>query len=137
MPYVDLIQDLAGRSEWFNEHCRLVGDRIGNQMQVFQRQRQVFREGAIVSDDAQHFSSLAMASQSAPTKLADRGKSKRAAGDVNFSGDPFAHPTFLDDRGNASYFFNFTQKFMPRGSVKIVVAAQNLDVGIAYAGYPH
>jgi hypothetical protein len=49
---VHLIENLAGCGERLDENRFLIADGIGYDVEVFERQREIFGEGAVVSDDA-------------------------------------------------------------------------------------
>jgi len=65
---------------------------------------------------------------------ADGAKGQSVAGDIDFTNDAFAQPAFLFVRANACNVLHFSDKFMSRSAAKIVVAAQDFDVGVADAG---
>ena len=67
----DLLQDFASGSERFDEHGLLIGDVLRNEVQVFQRQSQVFGECAVMSRDAEHGPPRAMRFQSAAAEIAN------------------------------------------------------------------
>src|SRR5947207_9142956 len=129
--YVQLIENFASRCERLDEHSRLVADRIGNYVQTFKRQGQIFGECAIMRHDAENLAPLAMPRKAAFAKPANRLKSQRAARNVNFSSDALADPAFLHRGGNLGCVLNFADKFMSRRSAKIMIAAQNFNIGVA------
>ena len=132
-----LVQNLAGGGERFDEHGRLIADRIGYRVHIFNRQRQIFREGAVVRHDAKYLAALAMSCESSFAKKADCAETKCTARDIDFSGDALSYPSILNGRGYASNVLHFADKLVAWCSAKIVVTAQNFDIGIADSGEPH
>src|SRR5882757_9441807 len=81
---VELIQNLARCGQRLDEHSLLVADAGGDKMQIFNRERQVFRERSIVRHDSKDGPPRAVGLQSALAKIAHRPKSVSYAADINF-----------------------------------------------------
>src|SRR5271154_1450951 len=67
-----LIQDFARCGEWFDENGLLVGDRIGDAVKIFERERQVLGEGSVVVDDAEDGALGTVGVKTTPAELTDR-----------------------------------------------------------------
>ena len=89
---VDLLQDFAGGGQWLDEDGLLIGDGGGNEVEIFERQRQIFGEGAVVIHDANDGAACAMRFEAAAAEGAFRAKVVCGAGDVDFAGDALAEP---------------------------------------------
>ena len=87
--------------------------------------------------DAKHRSPGTMRFQSAPAKIAYWAITVSRAGDIDLANDAAAHPASPLMRGNAANLRDLTDKFMPQRAAKIMIAAQNLNVGIANPSQPH
>jgi hypothetical protein len=72
--------------------------------------------------------------QSAAAKFAEWAESESGAGDINFAGDAAAWPAFLFMAWRAAHIHHFSDEFVAGRSAKIVVAAEDFDVGVADAG---
>src|SRR5258708_30171682 len=92
---VHLMQNFTRRSQRFDEYSRFIADRVRDQMQIFEWQRQIFRKRAGVGHNAQHFAALAMPPEPASAESANGTESKRPAGNIDFARDTLANPTFL------------------------------------------
>jgi len=86
-----------------------------------------------VSDDSENFAAGAVRFQSAAAKFARRVESESGAGDIDFAGDSASQPAFLFMASRAAYVDHFANEFVSGGSAKIVVAAEDFDVGVADA----
>ena len=105
-------------------------------MKIFERQRETFCKSAVVRDDAENFAPRAVRFQAAAAKTAQRAETECRAADIDFAHDAPADPARAFERG-AAHVFYFTDKFVAGGSPKVVITAQNLDVGIADACQAH
>ena len=74
---IDLIEDFAGGGQRFDEDGLFVGNGTGSFVQIFNREREVFGESAVVIDDAEDGAARAVRFQSAETEFADAGCSRR------------------------------------------------------------
>src|SRR5579859_4975022 len=106
-------------------------------MQIFQRQRQIFRERSVMRHDSKNRPSRTVRLQSTLAKIANWQKSIGRTGHVDLAGDAFAYPPLLRRRGNSSDVSYLADKFMSRRAAKPVVATQNLHVRVANTGQPH
>src|SRR6266478_8625614 len=75
--HVNLIQDFARGGERLHKNRLLICDVIWNEMQIFQRQSEIFGEGAVVRDDAENGAARAMRFQAAAAKIAHRLEAMR------------------------------------------------------------
>jgi hypothetical protein len=71
-----------------------------------------------------------MARQATLAKPAHRPEAERVAWDIDFAGDSFPDPPLLHRRRNSARFLHFAYEFVSRCAAKIVVTAQNFQVGI-------
>jgi hypothetical protein len=124
----NLIQDLAGSSERFDENCLFVRHVRGNYVEIFEREREIFREGSIMGHDAQHGAAGAVSFQSATTKFANWPEVVRRAGNIDFAGDAFACPALSLGGGSTCDLDDFSYKFVAGHSVKLMVATQDFNV---------
>jgi hypothetical protein len=130
---VDLFENFTRRGERFGEHGRVIRDARGHAVQIHDRQRQEFGEGAIVAQDSKHTSPLAMRGNSAAAVAAHfpppvMTKSQPSAGKVNFSYNASPNPVFVTCAGDPHYL---TYEFMAERALKIVIPAQDFNIGIA------
>src|SRR3984957_6895841 len=137
---VDLIENFAGGGQRFDEDGLFVGDGIRGFVQIFDRESEVFGEGAVVIDDTEDGAAKAVRFQSAKAELADGVVAVGGAGDVDFAGDAAADPAgsfVLDYRRRVSAIADrddFAYEFVTGNAAEVVVAAEDLDVGVADAG---
>ena len=75
----DLFDDFAGSGQRFDKDHLFITDRIRNDVQILQRERQVFGERAVVGQDAQDSAAFTMPGEAAFAKAAGRAKSERVA----------------------------------------------------------
>jgi hypothetical protein len=135
-----LIENFAGGGQRFDEDGLFVGNGIGSLVEIFDRERKVFGEGAIVVDDAEDGAAGAVRFQSAETEFADGVVAKGGTGDVDFAGDAAADPAgsrLLDGGRGVSAIADgddFADEFVAGDAVEVVVAAENFDIGVADAG---
>jgi hypothetical protein len=130
---VDLFEDFARRGQGFCEHGSIIGDARGHAVQIHDRQRQKFGEGAIMAQDSKHASPLAMrrnstAAISAHLLLPMMTKPQASAGKIDFANDAPPYPVLVTCAGDPH---NVAHEFMAERAVKIVIAAQDFDIGIA------
>jgi hypothetical protein len=122
----DLLLHFERRGRGLHENRRLVRQRVGHGVQVPDRQTQVRREGAVASDDAEHRALLAVRR---PTGAA---RHARAARGVDLTGHAPPHPCgrrgSRDDRAD---------ELVPRHAREGIVAAHELEVGVADPGQVH
>ncbi len=78
-----------------------------------------------------------MARQATLAKPAHRTEAERVACDVDFASDSFPDPALLHRRRNSAHFLHFAYEFVSGCPAKIVVAAQNFQVGIANTRHAH
>jgi hypothetical protein len=88
-------------------------------------------------DDAKHGSPGTMRFQSAQAKIANWPMAIRRAGNIDFADHAAAHPARSLARRNAAHLSDLSDKFMPQRAAKIMIATQNLNVGIANSSQPH
>jgi hypothetical protein len=110
-----------------------VGDGIGNEMKILNRQRQIFGEGAVVIHDAEDGAAGAVSFEASAAECADRSIVVCGTGDIDVAGDAFAEAFGFFFCGDAIDVGDFADKFVPGNSAKGVIAAQNLDVGVTDA----
>ncbi len=67
---IQLIEDLAGRGERFDEDGFLIADIYRNDVEIFQRQGEIFGKCAVMCHDAKHRAAGAMRLQAAPAEVA-------------------------------------------------------------------
>jgi hypothetical protein len=134
---IDLVENLASRGEWFDKNGLLIADRVGNHVQILQWQRQIFREGAVMRDDAQHGSARTVRLEPAPAKSAQRSIPVSRTRHIDLAHDTSAKPAITFPRRNAANLHNFADKFVPGSAAKSVIPAKNLNVGIANPRQPH
>ena len=97
-------------------------------MQVYERQREVFGERAIVADDSQDAPPCAVRWDSAAATSARIAEAQADARQINFANDPTSDPASILRARDAD---DIAHKFVAERAVKIVIAAQDFDVGIA------
>src|ERR1700739_3110738 len=61
----------------------------------------------------------------------------RRTSHIDLAHNTLANPASLLPRGNPAHLHNLANKFVPRRAHKIVVAAKNLDIGVADSGQAH
>src|SRR3989441_12656047 len=81
-------------------------------------------------DDAENFAPRAVGFLAAAAKTARRAETECRTADIDFAHDAPTDPARVFVRG-AAQVLHFTDKFVAGGSPKVVITAQNLDVGIA------
>ncbi len=74
--YANLSENLAGCGERLDEDGFFIRDRVWNGVEIFERQREEFGEGAVVSDDSENFAARAVGFQSAAAKIRKVGGSR-------------------------------------------------------------
>ena len=130
---VDLSENFTRRGERFGEHGRVIRDARGHAVQINDWQRQEFGEGAIVAQDSKHTSPLAMRGNS-PAAVAAHllppvmTKSQASARNIDFTDNAPPHPVLIACSGDPH---DITHEFMAERAVKIVIAAQDFNIGIA------
>ena len=117
----NLFQDLAGGGQRLGENRVLGGDGIRQHVQVPLRQREQLAENARVFHNSQHGAMRAVAAQFAPAPLA------AAAGQIDFADHAPAHQRAI------VRFHHHADELVPRCAAKTVVAALELEVGVADA----
>ncbi len=109
-------------------------------MQVFDREREVFGESAVVIHDAEDGAARAVRFQSAETEFAERFMSVGGAGDVDFAGDALTGPAGLFALDRRGWFTTIADgddvadEFVAGDAAEVVVAAEDFDVRVADAG---
>jgi hypothetical protein len=111
-----------------------VGDGIRNEMEIFERQRQIFGERTVVIHDAKDGAARTMSFEATAAKCADRPIVVRGTGNVDFAGNAFAEPFRFFFCGKAINGGDFADEFVAGNSAKGVIAAKDLHVGVADAG---
>jgi hypothetical protein len=86
-----------------------------------------------VVDDPEDFTASTVAWEAAFAVGADRAKAQGAAGNIDFTRDALAGPAILFARAHAGEVVHFADEFVPWRAAKVVVAAENFDVGVADA----
>jgi hypothetical protein len=107
---------------------------VRKQVKIFDRQSQIFGKRAVMVHDSENLTTGAVSRETTFAIDADGAKAQGVAGDIDFTHDAFAQPAPLFVRANARNVLHFSDKFMSRNATKIVVAAQDFDVGVADAG---
>src|SRR5579863_1714101 len=137
---VDLFEDFAGGGQRFDEDGLFVGDGIRYFVEIFCWKREVFGEGAVVIDDSEDGATRAVRFQSAEAEFAERFVAIGGAGDVDVAGDAATDPPgllLLDCRSDVTAVADLddlTDEFMAGDAAEVVVAVEDLDVGVADAG---
>src|SRR5208282_1025983 len=134
---IQLIEDLARGGERLNEYGFRVTHVFRYDVEIFQRQGEIFRKRAVVRNDAQHRAPGTMRLQAAPAERAQRLVAIGGAGHIDFACHALAHPALSCFGGDARNLHDFADKFMPRRAAKLVIAAQDFHVGIADSREPH
>src|SRR5258708_28745550 len=98
---IKLIENLARCRERLNKHSFLVAHVRWHKMQIFQWQRQIFRERTIVGHNAEHGPPRTVRLHPTLAKSAHWPKSISHAAHINFTCDPLADPPLLRLRGNS------------------------------------
>ncbi len=114
-----LVQYLAGRGQRFDEDRFFRWNLARHSPQISLRQRQEFAKRARLFHDAEHRAGRTMPSQSARAPLAF------SAGQIDFADHALADPAPIVS------LHHFSDKLMPRRPAKAVIAALQLDVGVA------
>ena len=130
----NLIENFAGRSERLDKDGLLGAHYVRNEVEIRDRQSQIFGKRAVMVHDSENLTTGAVSRETTFAIGADGAKAQGSAGDIDFTHDAFAQPSFLFVRANTCNVLHFSDKFMPRSAAKIVVAAQDFDVGVADAG---
>jgi hypothetical protein len=131
-----LFENLTCRGQRLDEHGLFVVHVVRHEVQIFERQRQVLGESAVVRDNAQHGASRAVGFESAAAELAGTEAVGRAC-DVDLAADAAAQPLAARGRRHTTNCGDFGDELVSWRAAKLVVSAENLDVGIANAGQPH
>ena len=128
---INLLENFTRRSKRLDKDGLLVADGIGHRVKIFDWQGEVFRECAVVRDDAKDSAPSAMCLETAPAIRADRSNSIAAASDVDFPAYAPSEPFCFFARGNSSDVRDFADKLVAGCSAKRMIAAKNFDVGVA------
>src|SRR4029077_19309264 len=75
--------------------------------------------------------------ESASARNTDRTITISRTSHIDLAYDATTDPASSLPRRNTPNFHHFATKFVPRGAAKIVIAAKNLDIGIANPRQPH
>src|ERR1700733_9990741 len=124
--YIDLIQDLAGGGQRFDEYGLFVGNGVRDEVQIFYRKREVFGESAVVIHDAENGAARAVSFQSAKTEFAERFVSVGGARDVDFAGDTLTGPARLFALDRRRWFTTIADgddvadEFVPGNAAEVV-----------------
>jgi hypothetical protein len=129
----DLVQDLASGGKGLDEDSLFVGDVGRNWVEIFERESEIFGEGAIVSDDAEDGAPVAVRLQAAAAEIADEFEAIGGTRNVDFPGDTFADPAFPGCAGDSGDLQNLSDEFMAGDAKKMMVAAKDFDVSVADA----
>jgi hypothetical protein len=105
-------------------------------MQIHDRQYQIFCEGAIMAYNSQNAAPPAMRGNSATAIAAhfsppNSAEPQTFAGNINFSDDAPPDPVLVFCAGDAHHV---AHKFMTERAIKIMIAAQDFNIGIANSG---
>jgi hypothetical protein len=136
---VNLFEDFTRCGERFGEHGRVIGDACGHAVQIHDRQRQEFCEGAIVAQDSEHAPPLAMRRNSVAAVAAHLSpsmmtKPQASAGNVDFTDNAPPHPVLIPCAGD---LHDVANEFVAERAMKIVIAAQDFNIGIANSRQAH
>src|SRR6266567_4409688 len=135
-PYRQLLEDFARGRKRLSENSDFIGHAVRHAVKIFEWQGEILCKGAIMRDDAENFAPRAVSFEAAAAKTAQRAETECRAADIDFAHDAAADPARAFVRG-AAHVLYFTDKFVAGGSAKIVIPAQNFDVGIADACQAH
>jgi hypothetical protein len=97
-------------------------------MQIHDGQREVFGECAVVAEDSQDAPTFAVRRDSPPAIAARLAEAEPRTRQIDFADNAAANPSAILGACDA---LDFAHKFVAERALKIVVAAQNFDVGIA------
>src|ERR1700674_489048 len=125
---VYLLENFARGGERLGEDRRLIGNAFGYAMQIHNGQREAFGERAIVADDSQHAPPCAVRRDSPAAIAAFLAEAQTRTRQINFADDAPPDPGTIFRARDAD---DFAHKFVSERAVKIVIAAQNFDVGVA------
>jgi hypothetical protein len=114
----------------------LIADRIGNYVQIFEGQRKVFREGAVMRNDAKHGSASAVRFQAPPAEGANRAITVSRTRHIDLTHNAPPDPPSPLSFGNAVNLRDLADKLVPRRTAKIMIPAQNLNIGVANSSQP-
>src|SRR5208282_6844708 len=103
-PNVQLLHKLASRGQRLNKYCLLIGNIFGNGVKIFEWQREIFRESAVVAQNPEHRAPRTMRFQSAAAKIAHRLEAVARTADVDLARHALPHPAFLNRRRTAADF---------------------------------
>jgi hypothetical protein len=101
-------------------------------VKVFERERQIIRERAIVVNDAEDFPARAMPRESSLAEFANGMETESTAADVDLANDALSNPPLLFYRRTGDVD-HLTDKFMTRCAGKRVIPAEYFHVGMANA----
>ena len=119
----DLLLDLKCGRQRFHKNSRIIGYRIRNRLEIFQRQAQVFGEGAVAVFDTQDGTIFTVRGLRCETIAAC------SAADIDF-----AHHPLSDTIRLVGCQDNFAHKFMSRYAAKWVISFYQFQIGSADAG---
>src|ERR1700722_17315403 len=86
----NLSENLTGSGERFDEDGFFIRNCVWDRVEIFERQREEFCEGAVVSDDSEHLATGAVGLEAAAAKFAGAPESESRAGDIDLAGDAAA-----------------------------------------------
>src|SRR5262249_38734679 len=129
-----LFENLTRRSQRFGEYRGLIGNAVRYPMQIHHRQSKEFSEGAIMADDTQHATTGAVRGNSLAAPGAKPCVPESNACEIDFANDAAPDPALVSGACDAH---DFTHKFVAKGAMEIMVATQNLNIGIADSSKPH
>ena len=132
-----MLQNFASSGEWFDKDGLLIRDRILDNVEIFERQRQKLCERAMVRHDAKNGPSRAVRLQATFAKIASGAVTVSRTGNVNFPAHSPAQPLVFFRRRNAMHPGYFTDEFMARNAAKALIPAKQLDIGVANSGKPN
>jgi hypothetical protein len=125
---VYLFQNFARGGERLGEDGCFIGNACGHAMQVHNGQDEVFGECAVVAENSENAAARAVRRDSTAAIAAWLAEAQAFARQIDFSDDAAADPGAIL---RACYADDIAHKFVAERAVKIVIAAQNFDVGVA------
>src|SRR5712691_13446592 len=136
---IHLFEDLARRGHWLGEHGCIIGNGAGHTMQIHDRQRQEFREGAVVAHNPQYAAARAVRRNAAPAiaahfRLPKTSKPQSGAVQLDFSDDAAPDPALVSCAGDAH---DIAHEFVAKRAVKVVIAAQDFNIRVADSRQAH
>src|SRR5258708_33547244 len=90
--YVDLFENFAGGCEGFDKNGLFIADVVRQSMKTCERQRKIFGECSIVTEDSQYSAARPMRLLAALAETTTPPKSERSARGIDFTNHPHVGP---------------------------------------------